>query len=139
MNDRSPTAAPSSRRSGSPPTACGRCWLRLHAQRRAEPAGGRPHAGVLPATPAALRRDDVGRRSLPAAAVVLTTTCDQMRHAAAVLEQRGRAAGLPAERAARPGRPPAARRLYRDELRRLGRFLVRLGGQPPDAGRPAPR
>ena len=65
-----------------------------------------------------------------ACAVVITTTCDQMRHAA----------GLIARDATRPvfllnvpstWQTTAAGELYFDELERLGRFLVRLGGSAP--------
>jgi benzoyl-CoA reductase/2-hydroxyglutaryl-CoA dehydratase subunit BcrC/BadD/HgdB len=63
-------------------------------------------------------------------ALVLTTTCDQMRYAAAVLETR--AAG-PVFLLNVPStwQTAAARELYRDELRRLGRFLAEVGGEPP--------
>jgi benzoyl-CoA reductase/2-hydroxyglutaryl-CoA dehydratase subunit BcrC/BadD/HgdB len=65
-----------------------------------------------------------------AAAVVLTTICDQMRYAAAILEQNGRRPvflfNVPST-----WQTATARRLYRDELERLGRFLVRLGGRSP--------
>ena len=56
--------------------------------------------------------------------LVLTTTCDQMRYVAAMLEQRG---DRPVFLLNVPStwQTPAARRLYLDELRRLGRFLVR--------------
>jgi len=62
--------------------------------------------------------------------VVMTTVCDQMRRAAERL----------AETADRPTfllhvpatwRQPAAKALYVDELRRLGRFLVSVGGAAP--------
>ncbi len=68
---------------------------------------------------------------LDAAAIVLTTTCDQMRHAAALVEQAG---GLPVFLMHVPAtwHAPAVRQLYRDELQRLGGFLVRLGGTAPD-------
>ncbi len=67
---------------------------------------------------------------LRASAMVLTTTCDQMRHVAAVLQNRGDVPvflmNVPATWQAQ-----AARQLYQDELERLGRFLVRMGGRPP--------
>jgi hypothetical protein len=62
--------------------------------------------------------------------LVLTTTCDQMRYVAAMLEQRG---NRPVFLLNVPStwQTPAARRLYLDELRRLGTFLVSLGGRAP--------
>jgi benzoyl-CoA reductase/2-hydroxyglutaryl-CoA dehydratase subunit BcrC/BadD/HgdB len=62
--------------------------------------------------------------------VVLTTACDQMRYVAAMLEQRG---SRPVFLLNVPStwQTPAARQLYLDELRRLGRFLVHLGGKEP--------
>ena len=63
-------------------------------------------------------------------AVVLATTCDQMRRAA---EWPGPAAGPPVFLMNVPAtwQTPASVRLYRDELERLGRSLVRLGGLAP--------
>jgi benzoyl-CoA reductase/2-hydroxyglutaryl-CoA dehydratase subunit BcrC/BadD/HgdB len=63
-------------------------------------------------------------------ALVLTTACDQMRYAAAMLEQRG---GSPVFLLNVPStwQTPAARKLYHDEIQRLGRFLVELGGRAP--------
>jgi benzoyl-CoA reductase/2-hydroxyglutaryl-CoA dehydratase subunit BcrC/BadD/HgdB len=67
---------------------------------------------------------------VPFSGLVLATTCDQMRYVAAMLEQRGDRPifllNLPST-----WQTPAARQLYLDELRRLGRFLVRLGGKAP--------
>jgi len=66
-----------------------------------------------------------------AEAVILTTLCDQMR----------RAFDLYTSLDSRPGflfnvpstwQTAQARRLYSDELKRLGRFLTRLGATPPD-------
>ena len=65
-------------------------------------------------------------------ALVLTTACDQMRYAAMLLETRGRCPvfllNVPST-----WQTAAARQLYLDELRRLGRFLTTLGGTAPDA------
>lgn len=70
-------------------------------------------------------------RGSDGAAIVLAASCDQMRRLAERL-----AAETP-----RPvfllGVPtaveaPTARPLYREELQRLGRFLERLGGKPPE-------
>ncbi|MHC4897204.1 MAG: 2-hydroxyacyl-CoA dehydratase, partial [Planctomycetota bacterium] len=59
--------------------------------------------------------------------VVLTTTCDQMRRAAELLD------GLPLFLMNVPStwQTAAAQKLYLNELERLGRFLCRLGGTPP--------
>jgi benzoyl-CoA reductase/2-hydroxyglutaryl-CoA dehydratase subunit BcrC/BadD/HgdB len=72
--------------------------------------------------------------ALRSSALVMATTCDQVRHAAAVLETR---APWPVFLLNVPAtwESPAARRYYQDELRRLGRFLVELGGAPPRASR----
>lgn len=66
-------------------------------------------------------------RSFP---LVLTTTCDQMRRAAGLIE---RDAGPPVFLMNVPAtwQTPTARKLYRDELARLSRFLVSLGGTAP--------
>ena len=65
------------------------------------------------------------------AALVLTTVCDQMRYAAALLKSRTDGPifllNVPST-----WQTAAARELYRAELRRLGRFLVQLGGKSPD-------
>ena len=65
-------------------------------------------------------------------ALVLTTACDQMRYVAAMLEQRG---NYPIFLLNVPStwQTPAAQRLYSEELRRLGRFLVSLGGTAPSS------
>jgi len=75
---------------------------------------------------------DAADRGLAAAGLVLTTVCDQMRYAAAVIDRQGRQPvflfNVPAT-----WQTAAARQLYLDELRRLGRFLVQLGGKSPSA------
>lgn len=65
-----------------------------------------------------------------ASAVVMTTTCDQMRHAAALVAG-GTDRPLFLMNVPSTWQTAAAGKLYRDELRRLGRFLVQLGGRPP--------
>jgi benzoyl-CoA reductase/2-hydroxyglutaryl-CoA dehydratase subunit BcrC/BadD/HgdB len=66
----------------------------------------------------------------PWSAVVLTTTCDQIRYTAALLQQSGR---LPVFllHVPRTWQTAAVRAFYRDELSRLGRFLVACGGTAP--------
>jgi len=65
-----------------------------------------------------------------AGAVVVTTVCDQMRRAFDVLVRQSK---LPAFLMNVPSmwQTVASQRLYMDELKRLGRFLVRLGGRSP--------
>lgn len=100
-------------------------WMQIHF------AEDRPlvHAGRAICPYAAVMIDEV-LSDLQASAVVLTTTCDQMRYAAAMLESQGDVSmflmNVPST-----WQTEAARRLYQDELKRLGNFLVRLGGQPP--------
>jgi benzoyl-CoA reductase/2-hydroxyglutaryl-CoA dehydratase subunit BcrC/BadD/HgdB len=98
-------------------------WLRLpaaNAQSWSVTRGICPYAGAL--------IDRAGE--IDADALVLTTTCDQMRYAATVIEQRGR---LPVFLMNVPStwQTVAAQELYRDELERLGRFLRQHGGAPP--------
>jgi len=100
-------------------------WLRLRA------AAGRPLVatarGVCPYAGALV---DAALAGIEAAGVVLTTICDQMRYAAALLASRG---SCPVFLLNVPStwQTAAVRKLYLDELRRLGRFLVQLGGQSP--------
>ena len=71
---------------------------------------------------------------LSAAAIVMATTCDQMRRLAAEVEAHGRVPcfllNVPAT-----WQTAAARDLYRREIERLGRFLERIGGQARSAAR----
>ena len=63
-------------------------------------------------------------------AVVLTTICDQVRYANAFI---GESLAMPTFLMNVPSiwQTPAAKWLYRDELVRLGRFLIELGGKAP--------
>lgn len=64
--------------------------------------------------------------SLPGSAVIFTTRCDQTRRIAELYNsQRGQSflMNIPAA-----WQSPVARDMYRDELNRLGRFLIRAGG-----------
>jgi len=65
-----------------------------------------------------------------AAAIVLTTFCDQVRRACTVLQSDS---DLPVHLFNLPAtwQTPAAQKLYASELRRLSRFLVRVGGASP--------
>ena len=109
-------------------------WVAAHGARpvrivpdpeRAASLAG-PQAGVCP-----YARAFVGEAvSANARAVVVTTTCDQMRRSA---EWIARAAGAPVFLMNVPAtwKTQAASGLYLDELRRLGRFIVALGGRAP--------
>jgi benzoyl-CoA reductase/2-hydroxyglutaryl-CoA dehydratase subunit BcrC/BadD/HgdB len=83
--------------------------------------------GVCPVAAAVM--DGLAGES-PAAGVVLTTTCDQMRYAAAVVQHREE---LPVFllHVPRVWQTAAARGYYRAELSRLARFLVECGGTAP--------
>ncbi len=66
----------------------------------------------------------------PWSAVILTTTCDQIRYAAALLQHQGR---LPVFllHVPRTWQTAAVRAFYGEELNRFGRFLVGCGGTAP--------
>jgi benzoyl-CoA reductase/2-hydroxyglutaryl-CoA dehydratase subunit BcrC/BadD/HgdB len=97
-------------------------WLRLQPSEKLT-RGMCPYAGALLDAALTVRWSDVS-------ALVLTTACDQMRYVAAVLQQRG---GRPVFLLNVPStwQTPTVRQLYLDELRRLSRFLVTLGGKSP--------
>ena len=108
---------------------------RRHCRMRLGPADLEPRVGVARGVihevcPYARAFIRVVPSDPVACAVVITTTCYQMRHAAALI----------ARDAARPvflmnvpstWQTTAAEELYLDELQRLGRFLVQLGGTAP--------
>ncbi|MHC4407214.1 MAG: 2-hydroxyacyl-CoA dehydratase [Planctomycetota bacterium] len=73
---------------------------------------------------------DSAAAGLEASAVVTTTVCDQMRYAADVMHRSG---GVPVFLMNVPStwQTATARQLYVEEIQRLGRFLVRLGGKCP--------
>jgi len=114
-------------------------WITAHGVRpvrlRPDPAAAARLAGPLMGV-CPYARAFVGKAmSLPDVdAVVLATTCDQMRRAA---EWPGLAGGRPVFLMNVPAtwQTPASVRLYRDELDRLGRLLVRLGGREPSRAR----
>jgi benzoyl-CoA reductase/2-hydroxyglutaryl-CoA dehydratase subunit BcrC/BadD/HgdB len=64
-------------------------------------------------------------------AVVMTTVCDQMRRMAETLARESNAPVF-LMHVPKTWETPAVHRYFRDELGRLGRFLVRLGGTAPD-------
>jgi benzoyl-CoA reductase/2-hydroxyglutaryl-CoA dehydratase subunit BcrC/BadD/HgdB len=99
--------------------------LQLHAG-EAQPysvaRGICPYAGAL---------IDASFAGVAATALVLTTICDQMRYAAALIEGGGRCPvflmNVPST-----WQTAATLKLYRDELQRLSRFLLQQGGNVPD-------
>jgi benzoyl-CoA reductase/2-hydroxyglutaryl-CoA dehydratase subunit BcrC/BadD/HgdB len=109
-------------------------WIKVHgfAPRgfwsAATDAPGALAEGVCPFARAAWHWRDVH----PDVPIVFTTACDQMRRAAdAIAPERASRSflfNLPAT-----WQTPAARRLYRAEVERLGRFLQDLGGRTPTA------
>ncbi|NLF08283.1 MAG: 2-hydroxyacyl-CoA dehydratase [Pirellulaceae bacterium] len=99
-------------------------WLRPRAARGESAVALR---GVCPFAAAIVESLDVNGPEAPAA-VVLTTTCDQMRYAAALQSER-ETPPVFLLNVPRMRRTESAR-LYLDELRRLGRFLESLGGAP---------
>jgi len=64
---------------------------------------------------------------------IATTTCDQMRYAAALAagDDQGCTQPVFLMNIPRTWQTEVARQVYRDELRRLGRFFQRLGGRAP--------
>jgi benzoyl-CoA reductase/2-hydroxyglutaryl-CoA dehydratase subunit BcrC/BadD/HgdB len=90
---------------------------------RANRRGLCPYAGILM---------DEADEGIEASALVMATTCDQMRRAAELVETASR---IPVFLLNVPAtwQTPAARQYYAEELRRLGRFLVQLGGKAPSA------
>ena len=91
-------------------------WLRLRAP-AGQPRGMIPR-GVCPYAGALAERFVSGRE---ASALVLTTACDQMRYAAAVVERRS---DCPVFLMNIPStwQTPVAGKMYREELLRLGRL-----------------
>jgi benzoyl-CoA reductase/2-hydroxyglutaryl-CoA dehydratase subunit BcrC/BadD/HgdB len=113
-------------------------WIAAHGARPrrvlpapAAGATGGVLAGICPYAGALLEDPTAGEA---ADALVAATTCDQMRRAAERIARRGDRpvflVNVPAT-----WESPAAFRLYVDELRRLGRFLVGLGGVDPSPDR----
>ncbi len=109
-------------------------WIAAHGLRpgRAIPAGAAPSAPAGVCTFAAAFSLAV---SNVADAVVMTTTCDQMRRMAETVagsmgQGRTFLFNMPAT-----WQTPGVLQLYRDELERLSRFLVNLGGLRPAARR----
>lgn len=120
-------------------------WIAAHGLRpdwmRLPPAGEGPPLGavqgICPYARALLHAGALlpaGALQREASAVVVTTTCDQMRHAAGLLElqHHGEVFLL---NVPRTWQTAVAGQLYLDELKRLGKLLVQLGGIGPSPGR----
>jgi benzoyl-CoA reductase/2-hydroxyglutaryl-CoA dehydratase subunit BcrC/BadD/HgdB len=99
-------------------------WLRLRSAATrpmlAATRGVCPYAGALV---------DAATAGIDAAGLVLTTICDQMRYAAALAE--GGQCPVFLMNVPSTWQTAESRALYREELRRLGRFLEQLGGIAP--------
>jgi benzoyl-CoA reductase/2-hydroxyglutaryl-CoA dehydratase subunit BcrC/BadD/HgdB len=91
-----------------------------------EPARQGMPAGVCPFAAAFIH----ATVATPALAIIATTVCDQMRRSVELIESR---CDTPVFLMNVPAtwRSKSAVKLYRDELDRLGRFLVTLGGAEP--------
>jgi len=103
-------------------------WIEAHGQTPVRilslPTVAAPGAGVCPIAAGFAQAAGDGDD-----AIVVTTTCDQMRRASETIDGAGRVflMNVPALWA-----NPASRQLYRQELLRLGRFLIGRGGHSPD-------
>ncbi len=104
-------------------------WLALDRQHGVLPEGA--HRGLCPCAGALIIQAFNGTA---ADSLVLTTACDQMRYAAAYLDIHG---SVPTFLLNVPStwQSPQSRQLYRNELERLGRFLIDRGGRNPTAER----
>jgi benzoyl-CoA reductase/2-hydroxyglutaryl-CoA dehydratase subunit BcrC/BadD/HgdB len=102
-------------------------WLRIRCAEGSSAVSGR--RGVCPFAAAVAETLASGAE---AGAVVLTTTCDQLRYAASWLEHEAR---LPVFVMHVPStwQTAAAQAFFLAEVQRLGRFLVHLGGTSPSA------
>ena len=69
-------------------------------------------------------------KSEQAAGVVVTTACDQMRRAFDIISRKCESPAF-LMNVPNTWQNPAAQEMYMDELRRLGRFLIRQGGEAP--------
>ena len=107
-------------------------WIAAHGlqPRWMHPQQSRNAVAVRGMCPYAAAVVDTGRSGLDVAALVLTTVCDQMRYGAAVLDRHAR---MPVFLFNVPStwQTTTAWDLYREEIRRLGQFLVSLGGASP--------
>ena len=110
-------------------------WIAAHGLRpewlTLAPGSGHAHLaarrGMCPCTAALIA--EMSGQAAPSV-LVLTTVCDQMRYASAYL---GTRSNIPMFLLNVPStwQTAQSRALYREELRRLGRFLVQSGGREP--------
>ena len=114
-------------------------WIAAHGLRphRLVPTTGTPGTVIARAEgvcPYACGFVNEAAKGAGVAGIVVTTLCDQMRRAFEVLAA---TCDRPAFLMNVPNtwQSLAAQRLYRDELKRLGNFLVRLGGTAPSPTR----
>jgi benzoyl-CoA reductase/2-hydroxyglutaryl-CoA dehydratase subunit BcrC/BadD/HgdB len=98
-------------------------WLRLNLA--AQPGAAALRRGVCPYAAGVLEADAGSD-----AALILTTACDQMRHAADLAARRN-PPRLFLFNVPHTWQTAASRRLYRDELERLSAFLRTCGGREP--------
>jgi benzoyl-CoA reductase/2-hydroxyglutaryl-CoA dehydratase subunit BcrC/BadD/HgdB len=104
-------------------------WIEAHGQTPVRvsslPAVAAAGAGVCPIAAGFAQAAGDGDDT-----IIVTTTCDQMRRAGETIDGARRVflMNVPALWA-----NPASRQLYRQELLRLGRFLIGRGGHAPDA------
>jgi benzoyl-CoA reductase/2-hydroxyglutaryl-CoA dehydratase subunit BcrC/BadD/HgdB len=100
-------------------------WLTL--DRKVAGTHEAPHRGLCPCAGALVAHTMCGATP---GTLVLTTNCDQMRYASAYLDQASITStfllNVPST-----WQRPQVRQLYRQELQRLGRFLVQAGGCAP--------
>jgi len=72
---------------------------------------------------------DTAAHEEDAAAIIVTTICDQMRRSAEEIAAKTRTPVF-LMNVPHTWRNPGSHKLYRDEIERLGRFFVSLGGEP---------
>jgi benzoyl-CoA reductase/2-hydroxyglutaryl-CoA dehydratase subunit BcrC/BadD/HgdB len=100
------------------------CWLPCRA---GDETAAWNRRGVCPV--AASRLEEC-REALPAEALVLTTTCDQLRYVAAVVQHEAKSPFF-LMHVPRTWQTAGVRDYYREELQRLSRFIVNRGGTAP--------
>jgi benzoyl-CoA reductase/2-hydroxyglutaryl-CoA dehydratase subunit BcrC/BadD/HgdB len=110
-------------------------WIAAHGWRPRRVAPSRPDLGApaVGVCPYAWAFSEAACRDTEADAAIFTTTCDQMRR---LSEQAAQTADIPVFLMHVPAtwQTAGAQAYYRDELRRLGRFLVESGGRAPRDG-----
>ena len=112
-------------------------WIAAHAfcPSRIIPksSGGGSVAGIEGICPYVRGFIDAVTGDNDACGIVVTTVCDQMRRAADIIRDRcGSRTFL--MNVPNTWHSVASEKLYADELKRLGRFLIQRGGQSPSAG-----